>query len=236
MSARAMGKSCVTSEQAFTEAEAQKGVKPAVQAGRTWIVPNRQCQRLDINEMPQALDLGVSRAIAAIDDGGLRGAVVVSDHSSARLGRRWGRARSHGEAEEPLMGEAEADPGGCSRPEPPTRSLPCPATSSTACSTEVDSSSPFPTLDEAAAVLDYLADLDQEADAPAGERAVDLLATAIRHDLDVRRLSTNVIHHSPLPFSQAVNRRSTPARPGSKPGHRRRCRRRDAPCQRRHRR
>ena len=53
---------------------------------------------------------------------------------------------------------------------------------------EVDSPLPFTTLDEAAAVLDQLADLDEKADEPTGKRAVELLATAIRHDLDVRRL------------------------------------------------
>jgi len=53
---------------------------------------------------------------------------------------------------------------------------------------EVDSPAPFTTLDEAAAVLDHLADLDEKAGDPTGKRAVEILATALRHDLDVRRL------------------------------------------------
>jgi len=53
---------------------------------------------------------------------------------------------------------------------------------------EVDSPAPFTTLDEAAAVLDHLADLDEKADDPTGKRAVELLAMTLRHDLDVRRL------------------------------------------------
>ena len=55
---------------------------------------------------------------------------------------------------------------------------------------EVGSRAPFTTIEEAAAVLDYLAVLDQKRndDDPIADRAVELLAMAIRHDLDVRRL------------------------------------------------